>query len=96
MKPLLILLALTFCACTAKADYTGTVSELKQFSGGAEAIDLDGAYPNQKMTLYIHAADLSKFTKLPKEGDTVTAKGPITSYKGRPEIVIDDPSQLTW
>ncbi len=59
------------------------------------AIDLDGKYPDQKMTLYIRASNIAKFTALPHDGDVVKATGPETHYHGKPEIVLRDPSQLS-
>ena len=91
---ILSLLVLFALAGLARADYTGTVSEVKLFDSGAVALDLDGTWPNQKMLIYIPVTDVSKVTPLPKVGDVVTAVGPNTTYKGKPEIVIHDVKQL--
>ena len=48
-------------------------------------------------TLVIFASDFNKFTKPPEEyylNKTVRTRGLIKEYKGRPEIVITDPSQI--
>lgn len=79
-----------------RADYTGTVSEVKQFSTGGAAVDMDGLYPNQKMTLYVASKDIAAVGSLPKAGDKVTATGPVTQYKGKPEIKIHSQSQWIW
>jgi hypothetical protein len=93
---LLTLLVLVSISSTVLADtYTGVVSEVKQFHSGGTAVDMDGAYPNQKMVLYVPAGE-TKVTKMPVVGDKVTATGEITQYKGRPEIKIHSDDQWKW
>jgi DNA/RNA endonuclease YhcR with UshA esterase domain len=97
MKSLLLsVVVLVSLSSVALADtYTGVVSEVKQFHSGGTAVDLDGAYPNQKMALYVPANE-TRVTKMPAVGDKVTAKGKITEYKGRPEIKIHSDDQWSW
>lgn len=97
MKPHLLLLLFTFSlmAC-ARADYTGTVSEVKHFSGGGVAVDMDGTYPDQKMTLYVSPGDAAAVGALPEVGTKVSATGEVTDYKGRPEIKIHSKDQWSW
>jgi DNA/RNA endonuclease YhcR with UshA esterase domain len=90
---LLVLVSLS--SLTLADTYTGVVSEVKQFHSGGTAVDMDGAYPNQKMVLYVSAAD-TKVTKMPAVGDKVTATGEITQYKGKPEIKIHSDDQWKW
>jgi hypothetical protein len=80
---LLVLVSLS--SLTLADTYTGVVSE----------VNMDGAYPNQKMVLYVSAAD-TKVTKMPAVGDKVTATGEITQYKGKPEIKIHSDDQWKW
>lgn len=97
MKILTALLFLSFLPSMVIADtYTGTVSGVKHFARGGIAVNLDGAYPNQKMTLYVPENATAKVGALPSPGVTVTATGTITQYKGKPEIKIYLASQWKW
>ena len=80
----------------ADTTYTGHVDGLKTLTSGAVVVNLDGTFPNQKMSLFISATAKGQFPKLPVVGDTVTATGPITQYMGKSEIKLLNPSQLTW
>ena len=79
--------------------YSGMVSEVKGVRSGV-LIDLDGHYPNQTMTLFIPQSTLARWSEShpgwPAVGTRVRAIGPVTEYRGRPEIVITDPAQVTW
>ena len=93
----LVLSVLLLSAIPALANtYTGVVSGVKHFGGGAVAVDLDGKYPHEKMALYIPAADVAAVGALPTEGTKVTATGDVVQYKGRPEIKITSKSQWSW
>jgi len=92
---LFLLFTLTLIGC-GRADYTGTVFGVKHFTRGGVAVDMDGAYPNQKMTLYVSASDEARVGRLPPVGATVTATGAATEYKGRPEIKIHSKDQWKW
>lgn len=74
----------------------GVVSEVKHFSkSGITLLDMDGRYPQQALTLFISGADADKFPgALNLEGATVEVSGTISNYRGRPEIVLTDPTQL--
>ena len=97
MKPLFlsVVVLVSFSSVALGDTYTGVVSDVKQFHSGGTAVDLDGAYPNQKMVLYV-AANQTRVTKMPAIGDKVTATGEITKYKGRPEIKIHSDDQWSW
>ena len=97
MKPFLIALALALAPLSALADtYFGVVSGVKHFASGGVAVDLDGKYPDQKMTLYVSARDEATVGKLPTDGASVTATGTITQYHGKPEIKIHEAGQWKW
>jgi hypothetical protein len=97
VKVICIAFALAFATLPALADkYTGVVSAVKHFAGGGVAVDLDGKYPDQKMTLYVSSKDETNVGKLPSEGTKVTAIGTITQYRGKPEIKIHDAGQWKW
>ena len=97
MKIMCIAFALAIAALPAVADtYTGVVSGVKQFASGGVAVDLDGKYPDQKMTLYVSPKDEATVGALPSEGAKVTATGTITHYRGEPEIKIHEAGQWKW
>jgi hypothetical protein len=76
--------------------YTGIVSGLKKERSGV-LIDLDGAYPNQKMTVWVtKKVVIALHGHWPRNGDALEVTGTVSEYKNRPEIVVSDPSQLTW
>jgi len=60
-------------------------------------LDLGGFHPNQMLTIVIKGEDRSKFKDAPDEyfkGRNVCVTGTVIDYKGKPEIVISDPSQI--
>jgi len=96
MKRFYLLLACFGITACSRAGYTGTVDEIHP-TRSSVLIDMDGRYPYQKMTLYLPREAVSRIQgRWPAIGATVTAKGEVTNYRGRPEIIIRDPSQLSW
>ena len=81
-------LLLVTCLSIFADTYTGVVSGGEHFHNGGVAVDLDGTYPNEKMTLYLPPEAEAKVGQLPPIGATVTATGPVTQYHGKPEIKI--------
>jgi len=60
-------------------------------------LDLGGYHPNQLLTVVIKGEDRSKFKDAPDEyfkGRNVCVTGTVIDYKGKPEIVVSDPSQI--
>lgn len=60
-------------------------------------LDLGGKHPDQQLTVMIPGTCKANFTDKPESdytGKTVTVAGKIIDYKGKPEIVVCDPSQL--
>jgi len=60
-------------------------------------LNLDQPYPNQVFTVVIWGSDRTKFNNNPEifyKEKTVCVTGKIKSYKGRPEIIVNDPSQI--
>jgi DNA/RNA endonuclease YhcR with UshA esterase domain len=60
-------------------------------------LDLGGFHPNQMLTIVIKGEDRSKFKDAPDEyfkGRNVCVTGTVIDYKGKPEIVVSDPSQI--
>jgi hypothetical protein len=59
-------------------------------------INFDKPYPNQDFTLMIWDDDRPGFGNLGKyAGHQVCARGVITEYHGKPEMVVHDPSSVT-
>lgn len=60
-------------------------------------LDIGGNNPNQAFTIMIPGEDKSKFKGSPEvdyKGKTITVTGKVVDYKGKPEIIVNDPSQL--
>jgi DNA/RNA endonuclease YhcR with UshA esterase domain len=81
----------TVCGIVASAHYARRARSQPTF------LDLGKAYPNQNFTAVIFGSDRAKFgtaeTALVAKRICVTGK--IRRYRGRPEIILRDPSQLT-
>lgn len=93
----------TIAAKDAKAHMGETVIITEKVFGGKllssnmTLIDLGGRYPNQLLTIMIPPADRSKFVGQPEtdwKDKTVTVTGKIIDYKGKPEIVVTEQSQV--
>jgi DNA/RNA endonuclease YhcR with UshA esterase domain len=60
-------------------------------------LNLDQPYPDTIFTVVIWGSDRAKFATPPEkafDGKTVRVTGKITEYRGTPEIVVHDPSQI--
>jgi micrococcal nuclease len=70
----------------------------KYLSGaGLTLIDVGGSHPNELLTLVIKGEDRKKFTSPPEEtfkDKKVCITGEVIDYKGKPEIMITDSSQI--
>jgi len=97
MRILLLSLAISLGITSGRADtYTGVVSDVKHFHTGGVAVDLDGKWPNQKMTFYVPPDDATAVGPMPSEGAKVTATGTVEAYRGKPEIKILKADQWKW
>lgn len=74
----------------------GMMSEVHHAASGNEIfLDMGGHYPNQQFTAVIFKDDSGKFPNADSlEGKTVDITGMIKLYKGRPEIILNDPGQI--
>jgi hypothetical protein len=81
----------TVCGLVASANYA------TRTKGQPTFLNLDKAYLNQVFTIVIWGSDRAKFgaPEVQYLGKRVCATGQIQSYKGKPEIVANDPKQLT-
>ena len=81
----------TVCGMVASATYAGRTKGQPTF------LNLDQPYPNQVFTVVIWGSDRKKFNNPPEtlyKGKTICVTGKIKSYKGKPEIIVNDPSQI--
>jgi DNA/RNA endonuclease YhcR with UshA esterase domain len=75
---------------------TGRVDSFHQSGKGNIFLNMGGAYPNQAFTAFIPAASAAQFSQAQQyQGQTVAVSGKITLYKGKPEIIITSPSQIS-
>jgi micrococcal nuclease len=60
-------------------------------------LDMGGYHPNQLLTIVIKGENRSKFKGKPENDykqKKICVTGTIINYKGKPEIVVSDPSQI--
>jgi len=78
---------------------TGKVFGGKLFTpSNMTLLDIGGYNPNQALTIMIPGADRRKFKGQPEvdyKGRNVTVTGKLILYKNKPEIVVNDPKQLS-
>lgn len=74
----------------------GVASEVHHAaSGKAIFIDIGGRYPNNPFAAVIFADDASKFPNVDTlAGKVVDVTGAIRLYRGKPEIILNDPAQI--
>jgi len=74
----------------------GMVSEVHHArSGKVILIDIGGRYPNNTFTAVILQDAFNKFPNVDSLANkTIDVTGQIKDYRGRPEIILDDPAQL--
>lgn len=80
----------TVCGKAASAHYA------TKTRGSPTFLNLDKPYPNQIFTVPIWGSDRSKFGD-PEQtfrNQHICATGKITDYKGIPEIIVSEPSQI--
>jgi DNA/RNA endonuclease YhcR with UshA esterase domain len=74
----------------------GTVSAVHtEPRSGITFIDMDGRFPDQAFTGVIFKDDASKFRNVESlTGKVVDITGRVHDYKGKPETILNDPTQL--
>jgi Predicted RNA-binding protein, contains TRAM domain len=78
------------------ATITGTVDGVHQSGKGNIFLNMGGKYPNQAFTAWIPSGSASQFPNPQQyEGRTVSVSGKISLYKGKPEIIVNSPSQIS-
>ena len=74
------------------ADKVANVFESK---AGNIFLNFGARYPNQVFTAFIPKDSADQFPNAMRlEGQTISVTGKIVLYRGKPEIVLDDPSML--
>ena len=66
-------------------------------ASNAILLDVGGDHPNPELVVMIPGPDKSKFRGRPEvdyDGKDITVTGKVVLYKGRPAIVVQNPSHL--
>jgi hypothetical protein len=81
----------TVCGLVASATYAA------QAPAAPTLLDLGSPYPNQIFTAVIFGSDRTKFgaPEISERAKEVCVTGEIFLYKGKPQIVLHDPNQLS-
>jgi DNA/RNA endonuclease YhcR with UshA esterase domain len=78
------------------ATVTGRVHGFHQSGKGNIFLNMGGKYPNQAFTAFIPSSSAGQFSNPQQyEGKTIAVSGKITLYRGKPEVVVTSPSQIT-
>lgn len=74
----------------------GFVANVFASGGRTVFVDMEGAYPNSAFSGVIFASDVSEFPdRFSWIGRTVDIAGTVKHYKGKPEIILTSPSQVS-
>jgi len=82
----------TVCGTVASATYA------VRSRGKPTFLNLNKPYPNHVFTIVIWGSDRGKFKNPPEvffKGKEVCVTGLITTYRGKPQIEVSEPSQIT-
>ena len=72
------------------------VDGFHQSGKGNMFLNMGGKYPNQAFTAFIPSGSAAQFSNLQQyEGRVVSVSGKIDLYKGKPEIIVHSPSQIS-
>jgi DNA/RNA endonuclease YhcR with UshA esterase domain len=72
----------------------GTVSEVHVTRKGTVLLDMDGNFPNEQFTAVWFAPNAPTAALQNFSGKTISVKGTIQAYQGRPEIILTSLSQI--
>ena len=77
------------------ATITDRVDGVHQSSKGNIFLNMGGKYPNQAFTAFIPSASAAEFSNPQQyDGKTVAVSGKIILYRGKPEIIVANVSQI--
>lgn len=81
----------TVCGLVASAKYAANSRAQPTF------LDMGQPYPNQPFVAVIFGTDRAKFgePETTLSGKRICITGQVRNYRGKPEIIVSDPSQLT-
>ena len=82
----------TVCGMVASTTYASRTKGQPTF------LNLDEPYPNQIFTVVIWGSNRKRFSDPPERlyrGKNICATGTIKSYRGKPEITVSDPAQIS-
>ena len=77
-------------------DTVASAHHATRSKGQPTFLNLGKPYPNQVFTVLVWGSDRSRFEKPPEtlSGKEICVTGMIQSFRGRPEIIVKDPSQI--
>ena len=80
----------TVCGPVASARFAG------QAKGRPTFLNLGNAYPEQEFTAVIWGRDRGTFSYRPESlaGQTICVHGVISTYQGKAQIIVSEPSQI--
>lgn len=77
------------------ATVTDKIDGIHQSGKGNIFLNMGGKYSNQAFTAFIPTASAAQFSNPQQyEGKTVSVSGKITLYRGKPEIIVENVSQI--
>jgi len=77
------------------ATIKGRVDGFHQSGKGNIFLNMGGKYPNQAFTAWIPSANVGQFSNPQQyEGKTAAVSGKISLYRGKPEIIVTNVSQI--
>lgn len=81
----------TVCGVVASTKYAANSRAQPTF------LDMGQPYPNEAFTTVIFGSDRAKFgePETTLRGKRICVTGQVRNYRGKPEIIVSDPSQLT-
>ena len=81
----------TVCGLVTSAKYAANSRAQPTF------LDMGQPYPNEAFTAVIFGTDRAKFgePEATLSGKRICVTGQVRNYRGKPEIIVSDPSQLT-
>ena len=81
----------TVCGLVTSAKYAANSRAQPTF------LDMGQPYPNQAFAAVIFGSDRAKFgePETTLAGKRICVTGQVRNYRGKPEIIVSDPSQVT-
>src|SRR5947209_9326383 len=77
------------------ATVTDRVDGVHQSGKGNIFLNMGGKYPNQAFTAFVPSSSAAQFSNPQQyEDKTVAVSGKITLYRGKPEIIVTNVSQI--